>query len=170
MSTSLDALDQILEAHLAFVRDAARTPVRWPDVQRHYGLHVEAAPFGAVSATQVHAVVQAIVLGVAREVEKLGASDADCSVMWTRLGRLAIDEASAHADSIKPKTNNLGLGNIFANATAQVGKEWWAGMKYDEKIVALCRSCGAAQERTRDFKCAYCGGAMFGAPREGGGT
>lgn len=163
MSPTIAALEEQLEAHLTYVRAAAKSPARWPEVQRHYGLPVEAAPFGVVSPTQLHAVVQAIVLGAARQLETITAPHAELERLWQRLGRLAADEANAHAAASSPKSN-LGLGSIFAHATAHVGKEWWAGMKYDYNLVALCRQCGAAQEKARDFKCGYCGGPLFGTP------
>ncbi len=163
MSQTITALEAHLDAHVSYVRGAAKNPGSWPDVQRHYGLPVEPAPFGAVSAAQVHAVMQAIVLGAARQLETTSAPPTELERLWQRLGRLAADEANAQAATVAPKSN-LGLGGIFANATAHVGKEWWAGMKYDHVLMAICRTCGAAQEKPRDFKCSYCGGALFGKP------
>ncbi len=163
MSPTISALEAQLDEHLAYVREAAKTPARWPDVQRHYGVPVEPAPFGVVSPTQVHTVVQAIVLAAARQLDAMAAPTPDLEWLWQRLGRLAADEANAHRAATAPKSS-LGVGGIFANATAHVGKEWWANMKYEHTLVALCRTCGAAQEKARDFKCSYCGGALFGKP------
>lgn len=166
MSRELDELEATLEQHLRFVRERARAASAWGEVVQFYGLDpgAHAGGFGAVSADQLRAAVQAVVLRAARYLETLeraGADPARVEALWSRLGALAQTECTAHAGGGAAPKRDLGLGSIFKNATASVGQHPWDGLTYETTLTLICKTCGAAQRKSRDFRCAYCRGDLF---------
>lgn len=160
---SLDEFEANLNQHLQYVRESARDPAAWERARAHYGVPAGIAPvIGKAPAAQVKAVLQKVVVSAATHLESIQAHEdpARVDALWTRLGRIVDEEMKAYA----APSAGAGLGSIFQNATANVGKEPWAGMKWDEQIVLLCKSCGASQQKTRDFKCTFCSGDLFRRP------
>jgi len=72
------------------------------------------------------------------------------------LARLAEEEAERHRQAASGR-----LGQIFSNAAENV--DYWKSQMEGAKqvLVLLCKTCGAPQEKTRDFRCGYCGGELF---------
>jgi hypothetical protein len=98
-----------------------------------------------------------------------GGDPAKVNALWTRLAEL-VDRETGAPPNAPPPAAGLGLGSIFQNATASVGKEPWAGMTYSNRLTLICKNCGSPQQKPRDFQCVYCGGPLFrhpGDPSEG---
>jgi hypothetical protein len=53
------------------------------------------------------------------------------------------------------------LGNIMHNATASVDEQPTADLRWDERVVVTCRTCGAPQQTGRVGSCPFCGGDLF---------
>ncbi len=163
--SELDAFESNLDAHVRWVRESARDPAAWEQAPSHYGVPPGIAPLtGPAPVAPVRAVLQAIVLRAAHHLESLQAhaDPTRLDALWTRLGELVEREAHEYQQAVGPAAPAPSrLGGIFANATASVGKEPWAGMQWSNQITVLCRSCGAAQAESRETKCRYCGGDLF---------
>jgi hypothetical protein len=136
------------EVEAAFVREIA-------------AVRAEAGP------AEVGARVNALVLAAAKELDGLAATvpAARLNDAWDRLSRTALDAKQAEGKPRKPSR----LGNLFANATANVEDSPFKDVKWERRFLVLCTSCGAPQQTPRDFKCAYCGGDVFRRPEEDGG-
>lgn len=163
--SELEAFESNLDAHVRWVRESARAPSAWERARAHYGVPPGIAPVtGAAPAAQVRAVLQAVVLRAAHHLESLQAhaDPARLDALWARLGQLVEHETKAYEQSTGGAAPAGGrLGGLFANATAHVGKEPWAGMEWSQQITVLCRACGAAQAESRESKCRYCSGDLF---------
>jgi hypothetical protein len=168
MSHALQQFEATLEQHVRFVREGARTPEAWKAVAAFYGLPPPASASGPVSVPEMVAALLALVLQAARHLETIPVDEDDqerVEALWNRLVGLVDDEGQAYEASLAPRAAKLGLASIFENATASVGKHAWSNWKMDRRLVLLCKTCGAAQEKTRDFRCSYCRGDLF---RRGG--
>jgi hypothetical protein len=161
-------LEATLERELSLVRAAARRPDGWRDVLERYRI-AAAPPPGPPTVAQLRLVVNALVLQCAAALEQ--APDGKSALaLWQRLTRVVDEEGRAHAEWLGPPwpPSQL-LGNILRNATASVHDELWARFQWSERLVALCKTCGAPQQKARDYRCRYCGGDMFrGAETSGG--
>ena len=150
-----DALAQQLDAHRRHVLDAAagKEADAWSAVAAAYG--VACGPTATPDA--LRAVGEAIAGGCGAALEAVAKEAAPTRVAFLRgrLERFADELALAHQQSSGSK---LGLGGIFANATAHAG---WTGGHGKVKRVIRCRTCGAAQEEARVFVCGYCRGPVF---------
>jgi hypothetical protein len=169
---SVEELEATLDRELAFVRERARAEGRWgEEVLSRYRIEA-VAPAKLPSVANVRVVVNALVLQCAVECEKILSAaphDARATALWHRLTRVVDDEQRAHAAFLPPeKPKSKLLGNLFANATASVNEEFWTAFKWSDRFVAICKSCGAPQEKARDFKCRYCRGDLFRGPDEEG--
>jgi len=158
MSDPLAQIEETLEQHLAWVRDRARDKAAWPAVQQHYGLPPTPIAFGGVTPDHVRAVVQQLVRLAATQLDALGTTVAPARIeaLWNRLAELADTEAKQQASRASGS-----LGHIFQNATANV--DFWQQKHegWSLQLTLICKSCGAAQQKTRDFKCSYCSGDLF---------
>lgn len=154
-----DALAQQLDSHRRHVLDAAagKEASSWAEVAAAYGVQ---AP--SPSPEALEAVGQAIVEGCTAALSGIE-KDADprrVTFLKGRLEKFAADLALAHEQSSGSK---LGLGGIFANATAHAG---WTGGHGKIKRVIRCRTCGAPQQEARVFVCSFCGGPVFATDEE----
>ena len=155
----LDAIVANLEQHLVWVRAQAKDKKAWPAVQQHYGLAVTPIAFGGVTGPHIKAVVQQLVKQAAAQLDGVSGEDPErTSRLWDHLAGLAEREATAHTAAA---TAGAGLGQIFQNATAHV--DFWQEKMGDwrKPVTLICKNCGASQQKTRDFKCTFCGGDLF---------
>ena len=136
------------------------------EIEAAFAREIEAARAGT-GAAEVGARVNALVLAAAKELDALvgAVPPARLNDAWDRLSKLALDARQAEAKPRKPSR----LGNLFANATANVGDSPFNNVKWERRFLVLCTSCGAPQQTPRDFKCAYCGGDVFRRPEDEGG-
>ena len=134
------------------------------EIEAAFAREIEAARADS-GAAEAGARVSGLVLAAAKELDALVGivPAARLNDAWDRLSRMALDAKQAEAKPRKPSR----LGNLFANATANVADSPWANVKWERRFLVLCRSCGAPQQTPRDFKCAYCGGDVFQRPGEG---
>jgi hypothetical protein len=158
-------LEAVLDRELAFVRAAARRPGGFKEVLARYGNGSAPATAPATpTVAQLRTVVNALVLQCAAALEQ--APDGRAAVaLWQRLTRIVDEEGRAYeelAGAEKPRSKLL--GNILQNATASVNDEFWTRFKWSERLVALCKTCGAPQQKARGYRCRYCGGDMFRGP------
>lgn len=156
-ANELEELERALEGELEWIR-ARTNKAAWPEVQTHCGLQKTPIAFGGVTPEHMRAVVRVIARNAAVRLEELQyrADGERVRALWDRLGRLADEEAERHRRGASAR-----LGQVFANATENVDfwKDQWQGAK--NVLVLLCKNCGAPQEKTRDFRCGYCGGELF---------
>jgi hypothetical protein len=163
---SVTELQATLDRELAFVRECARTEGKWGEVLSRYRIDAP-APAKLPSVANVRVVVNALVIQCAVECEKLLKSDPAATPLWQRLTRVVDEEQKAHAAFLPPeKPKSKLLGNLFVHATASVNEEFWKAFNWSDRYVAICKSCGAPQEKARDFKCRYCRGDLFRGPDE----
>jgi hypothetical protein len=157
MATDLDSLERSLDEALEWIR-ARMNKKDWPEVQQRYGLKPTPIAFGGVTADHVRAVMRLAGRDAAAQLEQLQhtADRGRVTALWDRLCRLAEEEVERHRRGASGR-----LGQVFVNAAENVDfwREQMAGSK--SVIVLLCKTCGAAQEKTRDFRCEYCGGDLF---------
>lgn len=157
MSAELEELELALEGELEWIR-ARRTKAAWPEVQARLGLEQKPIAFGGVTPEHVRAAVRLLARNAALRLEELQhrVERARASALWDRLARLADEEAERHRQA-----SGARLGQVFANAAENVDfwKSQWDGAK--NVLVLLCKTCGAPQEKTRDYRCGYCGGELF---------
>lgn len=149
-----DALAQQLDSHRRHVLDAAagKESSSWTEVAKAYG--VEAA---SPTPEALEAVGRSIVEGCTAALSGIE-KDADprrVAFLKGRLEKFATDLPFAHKQASGSK---LGLGGIFANATAHAG--WTAGHGKIKRVIR-CRTCGAPQQEARVFVCSFCGGPVF---------
>ncbi|MBO6940029.1 MAG: hypothetical protein JJ863_33975 [Deltaproteobacteria bacterium] len=149
-----DALAQQLDSHRRHVLDAAagKEASSWTEVAAAYGVQ---SPSPTPEALE--AVGKSIVEGATAALKGIE-KDADprrVAFLKGRLEKFAADLPVAHKQSSGSK---LGLGGIFANATAHAG---WTGGHGKIKRVIKCRNCGAPQQEARVFVCSFCGGPVF---------
>lgn len=149
-----DALAQQLDSHRRHVLDAAAGKEQSPfsEVAAAYGVTASSP-----SDEALQAVGRAIVEGCRAAlsgVEKQ-ADPRRVAFLKGRLEKFAEELPGAHRQSSGSK---LGLGGIFANATAHAG---WTGGHGKLKRVIRCRTCGAPQQEARVFVCSFCGGPVF---------
>ena len=153
----LEELGRALEGELEWIR-ARRTKAAWPEVQARLGMEKKPIAFGGVTPEHVRAAVRVIARNAALRLEELQyrADPARVGALWDRLARLADEEAERHRQETSAR-----LGQVFANAAENV--DFWKRQMEGAKhvLVLLCKTCGAPQERTRDFRCGYCGGELF---------
>jgi len=169
MATAAE-LEATLDRELAFVREHARTEGKWGEVLARYRITAQ-APAKFPSIANVRAVVNALVIQCAVECEAILHADPAATALWHRLTRVVDEEQRAHAAFLPPeKPKSKLLGNLFANATASVNEEFWTAFKWSDRFVAICKSCGAPQEKARDFKCRYCRGDLFRGPDQDEGA
>jgi hypothetical protein len=162
MSAKLEELGRALDEALEWIR-ARANKAGWPEVQKKYGLAVTPIAFGGVTPDHMRAVVRALTREVAGRLDAIQRQEdvAAVQAFWNRLVVLAEQEAA------RQKAGAAGrLGGVFTHAAENVDfwKEQMEGMK--NVVVLLCKNCGAAQEQTRNFKCAYCDGDLFRRPEE----
>lgn len=172
MSDRLYAIDETLDAHVRYVHESALVPGTWVEACRFYGLVIQGRSAGAATVDEVANALRVVALRAATELERvqLEVEDLDedrVERLWDRLACLVPKEAEVYRARITPRSGGLGLGAIFENAQASVGKHWWSEMKFEARITLICKTCGAPQQKSRDFTCAYCGGDLF---RRGGGN
>jgi hypothetical protein len=143
-----------LDAELGFVRTRMGSIADWEEVTARYGLP---APAAAPTHPEQHAVLSHIIVAHARALEQIAPASPPALVrsLWDRLAR----EAAAAATPPKPRSKFL--GNLFVNATASVNDGPFAHIRWDSRIVVLCKNCGAPQERPREGRCSYCSGELF---------
>jgi len=157
MTPDLDGLERSLDEALSWIR-ARMNKAAWPEVQARYGLKPTPIAFGGVTPDHVRAVVRMAARDAALQLERIqqSADSGRVEAFWNRLVCLADEEAERHRRASSSK-----LGQVFSNATESVDfwRAQWAGAK--NVIVLLCKNCGAAQEKKRDFTCEYCGGDLF---------
>ena len=136
------------------------------EIEAAFAREIEAARAEA-GAAEVGARVNALVLAAAKELDALVSTvpAARLNDAWDRLSKMALDAKQTEARPRKPSR----LGNLFANATANVEDSPFKDVKWERRFLVLCTSCGAPQQTPRDFKCAYCGGDVFRRPEEEGG-
>lgn len=171
MTDRLHALDETLDAHVRYVLESAGVPATWVTACQYYGLVVQGRSAGAATVDEVADALRIVALRAATELERAQREDPELDEdrverLWDRLARLVPTEAEVYRARITPRTGGLGLGSIFENAQASVGKHWWSEMKFEARITLICKVCGAPQQKSRDFTCVYCGGDLF---RRGGG-
>lgn len=170
MTDRLHAIDETLDAHVRYVHESALVPGTWVTACQYYGLVIRGRSAGAATVDEVADALRIVALRAATELERIQNEDPDVDSdrierLWDRVACLVPKEAEVYEARITPKKPGLGLNAIFENAQASVGKHWWSDMKFDARITLICKSCGAPQQKTRDFICAYCGGDLF---RRGG--
>lgn len=154
-------LEQTLNCELAFVREKARATGGWAEVQARYQL-ASPLPKAAPSAQQLRMVVNGLVMQCAQALEQSGDRSPAAHALWLRLCRTVDEEGRAHQEWLGPgKPRSKLLGNIMQNATASVNEAFWTAFKWNARIVAMCKTCGAPQQTARNYKCSYCGGDMF---------
>lgn len=133
--------------HVAWVLEASRSADAWAALVEHHGLRgVNVGPEGAK-----------VVLRAVCGWYVPHAPD-DETRAW--LGNVP----EAVAAQIKPPS---AVSSIFANARRTALQTPWAGMTFDRRVNVACPSCGAAQERAREFACRYCGSDLFPKRPEG---
>ncbi len=171
MPKALDDLLTTLDREVIFVRQQARLAGGWPAVLEHFKLPIPSpAPTGLATAQQVRLVLTGLCIhaGQALETAQVGAAASEVLDVWDRLTKLVDEEGRTHQAYLdehapaKPKSKLL--GNLMKNAVASVDDPFWTAFKWQSRILVMCRSCGAPQERARDFKCAYCRGDVFRRP------
>lgn len=161
----LFAIDETLDAHVRYVHESALVPSAWVEACRYYGLVIQGRSAGPATVDEVANALRVVMVRAAAELERVQAAfdedDDRVQRLWDRLAGLIPKEAEVYKARITPKAGGLGLAGIFENAQASVGKHWWSDMKFDLRITLICKTCGAPQQKTRDFVCAYCGGDLF---------
>jgi hypothetical protein len=155
---TLDEIEQVLDRELAFVREKARVDGGWAEVLQRYT--IQALPPKKPSAQQLRVVVNALVMQAALALDQSGDRSPRAQQFWQRLMQVVDTEGRAQQEFLGKPRSKL-LGNIMNNATASVNEEFWTAFKWNERIVALCKTCGAPQQKSADYKCKYCGGDMF---------
>lgn len=131
----MDARAAVAE-HVAWVLEAVRAPEAWAALAAHHGLpHAPAGPDGARAV--LHRVCEAL------------APHADAE---TRAWLATVPDAVA-AQLAPPSP----VASIFANAR-RTARRWDT---WERRVNVACPSCGAAQERAREFTCRYCGSTLF---------
>jgi|GEM_PF-4649496 len=171
MPSALDDLVATLDREVAFVNEHARLPGGWGAVLDRFKLPApEVAATGLASAQQVRLVLTALTIQAGQALEAAGQGEPQSRVLdvWDRLTKLVDEEGRAHAaylDEHAPaKPRSKLLGNLLKNAVASVDDPFWTAFQWQRRLMVMCRSCGAPQERARDFKCAYCRGDVFRRP------
>ena len=159
-----DALAQQLDSHRRHVLDAAagEEADSFTAIAASYGVQAPAPTPEALVA-----IGDAIVKHCTAALEQVKGEAAPHRLAFLR-GRLehyAAELAAAHQRASRG-SSKLGLGSIFANATAHAG---WQGGHGKVKRVIRCRRCGAAQEEALVFVCSYCGGSVFPTDERAGG-
>lgn len=158
---TIDELEATLDRELAIVRQEARVDGGWARVLERYQIQA-LPPKAKPTAQQVRVVVNGLVMQCALALDQTGDKGPRALALWQRLCRTVEEEGRAHQEFLGPaKPKSKLLGNIMANATASVNEEFWTQFKWNERIVALCKTCGAPQQKSRDYRCKYCGGEMF---------
>lgn len=162
----LFAIDETLDAHVRYVHESALVPSAWVEACRFYGIRIQGRSAGPATVEEVADALKVIIVRAAAELERVqemleDAEDERVERLWDRLAGLIPKEAEVYKARIAPKSSGLGLGSIFENAQASVGKHWWSDMKFDLRVTLICRTCGAPQQKTRNFECVYCGGDLF---------
>jgi hypothetical protein len=157
---TVQEIESVLDRELAFVREKARVDGGWAEVLERYQIQTLAPK--KPSAQQLRVVVNGLVMQAAAALEQSGDKGPVAFAFWQRLCQVVESEGRAHQDFLGPlKPRSKLLGNILHNATASVNEEFWTQFKWNERIVALCKTCGAPQQKSADYKCKYCGGDMF---------
>jgi rRNA maturation endonuclease Nob1 len=130
------------------------------EIEAAFAREIEAARVEADAGERI----KELVLAAAKELDALvgNVPAARLNDAWDRLSRMALDAKQAEAKPRKPSR----LGNLFANATANVEDSPFKDVKWERRFLVLCTSCGAPQQTPRDFKCAYCGADVFRRPGE----
>lgn len=141
-SIAISAIATTLDHELAAVRAAARA--------------------ARVPVRQLRMAVTTLVIAAAARIEATGDGSPAAVALWHRLCQLVEVEGRAHEDLV-PRSRLL--GNLFANAAASVSDEFWTRFRWDERVVALCRLCGAPQATPSNVRCRYCDGDIFKGPR-----
>jgi len=152
-----DEIEEVLDRELAFVRERARVDGGWAEVLQRYT--IPSLPPKKPSVQQLRIVVNALVMQAALALEQSGERTPRAQQLWQRLCQVVDAEGRAHQEFVKPRSKLL--GNIMNNATASVNEEFWTAFKWNERVVCLCKTCGAPQQKAADYKCRYCGGDMF---------
>ena len=158
---TIDEIEQVLDRELAFVREKARVDGGWAEVLQKYTIPALPPPKGKPpSAQQLRVVVNALVMQAALALDQSGDRTPRALEFWQRLCQVVDAEGRAQQEFLGKPRSKL-LGNILANATASVNEEFWTAFKWNERVVCLCKTCGAPQQKSADYKCKYCGGDMF---------
>lgn len=133
--------------HVAWVLEAARSADAWAALVEHHGLRgVNVGPEGARTVLRT---ICAWYLPSAPDDE-------------TRAWLANVPDAVAA--QVRPPS---AVSSIFANARRTAHQAPWAGLTFDRRVNVTCRSCGAAQDRAREFVCRYCGSDLFPQRPEG---
>jgi hypothetical protein len=157
---TIQEIEAVLERELAFVREKARLDGGWAEVLQRYT--IQALPPKKPSAQQLRVVVNALVMQAALALDQSGDRTPRAQEFWQRLCQVVDIEGRAHQEFLGPqKPRSKLLGNIMNNATASVNEEFWTAFKWNTRVVCLCKTCGAPQQKSADYKCKYCGGDMF---------
>ncbi len=135
-----EAIRAAVEEHVAWVLSAAQHADTWAALVDHYGQRgVGVGPEGA-------RVVAAVFCGwyapLADEPTRAWLSSVPAAV----------------AAQVKPPS---AMKSIFANARRTAAQVPWAGTTFERRVSVSCPSCGAAQERAREFRCRYCSSDLF---------
>lgn len=175
-TTALSTFAQHLTEHVEYVVGNAlgARSEGWAAVASHYGLPDVTGGSTPVPAEQVALALEALVGQARAHLGQLkrgqGVPRDVVRALGMRLDRLAEMEleryrrASAPEDEAAPGAPGGGgrLGSIFANVTATASMSPGArSQQWQRQVTLECRTCGAPQQETRNFECAYCGGELF---------
>jgi hypothetical protein len=155
---TIGEIEQILDRELVFVRERARVDGGWAEVLQKYT--IPSLPPKRPSAQQLRIVVNALAMQAAVALEQSGDKSERAQKFWQRLCQVVDIEGRAYQELLGAPRKKL-LGNILQNATASVNEEFWTAFKWNERVVCMCKTCGAPQQKSADYKCRYCGGDMF---------
>ena len=90
-----------------------------------------------------------------------GSHGSDVGVLHARLQDLVAREGAAYEALLRPQKPGGGLGGIFARARATSAIDPWKVENWAGTVTLSCVSCGAPQGVELDFRCHYCGKALF---------
>ncbi|MGE0868341.1 MAG: hypothetical protein AB7P03_07260 [Kofleriaceae bacterium] len=156
----LTEIEYKLDHELAFVRAQATVDGGWRRVVERYQLQLPCPARPTVR--DLCAVVHHLCMRALAALDELGPPPSESLALLGRLGQLVEVEGRAYDEALRARApvSRL-LGNLFHNATASVDDQPWAAFRWQERIVAKCKTCGAPQQVPSNYRCGYCGGDMF---------
>lgn len=163
----LDGFLATLDQHLEHVRANAGERAKFAVVAANYGVPV--ASSGPLGEGEIRAVYRAIAARAWSGLDAIasGLPPDRVAAVRARLHRLEEVETRIVLERLAkqaqtPAASHLGVGAIFKNATAS--RSFWEELEWKERAFSSrCGSCGANQEKPRDFRCRYCGAALLEA-------